>query len=472
MRNNSDWNAGLKLRVVELPGTFLKEPFWRVKREALLLQISVSLVIAAMLPQVGCGAEPPTSRDVAYAELKAAQAQDAARAEKPTGLTGRVVTGYQGWFRAEGDGSGLGFQHYRKGKTFEPGNCTIDLWPDLSEFGDDERFPTAFRYKDGGTAHVFSSIHPKTVDRHFQWMAEYGIDGAFVQRFGTHGAKERRDYRSLKFENRKLALCRDAAIRYGRCWVLMYDLSGLHDDDFERLAEDWKQLRRRMQLGTDPNDSAYLQFRGKPLVAIWGVGFSDDRDYGLEKTEWFIRLLKHNPEWGGMSIMLGAPYFWREQKRDAVADPRLHSVLKLADVISPWSVGRYRNGQTDAEKILRHQKADREWCISQKIEYLPVLWPGFSWQNLKGEKSAGIPRDGGRFLWRQFQATAVAGSQAVYIAMFDEIDEGTAIFKCTNNPPVGASEFRTYEGLPTDHYLWLCREGGRLIRGELPSRPQ
>ena len=64
----------------------------------------------------------------------------------------------------------------------------------------------------------------------------------------------------------------------------------------------------------------------------------------------------------------------------------------------------------------------------------------------------------------------MAGNKSAYIAMFDEIDEGTAIFKCTNDPPIGNSEFQTYEGLPTDHYLWLCREGGRLLRGEVPSR--
>ncbi len=171
-----------------------------------------------------------------------------------------------------------------------------------------------------------------------------------------------------------------------------------------------------------------------------------------------------------MSIMLGVPYFWRQQTRDATDDPQLHSVLKLADVLSPWSVGRYGNGPNEAKEIMQHQRADREWCVEQNIEYLPVLWPGFSWQNLEGTKSAEIPRDGGKFLWRQFQATAMAGSRSAYIAMFDEIDEGTAIFKCTNDPPVGASEFKTYEGLPSDHYLWLCREGGRLLRGELPSR--
>ena len=52
--------------------------------------------------------------------------------------------------------------------------------------------------------------------------------------------------------------------------------------------------------------------------------------------------------------------------------------------------------------------------------------------------------------------------------MFDEIDEGTAIFKCSNEPPVGDGvHFLDYEGLPSDHYLRLTGEGGKLLRGEL-----
>ena len=39
----------------------------------------------------------------------------------------------------------------------------------------------------------------------------------------------------------------------------------------------------------------------------------------------------------------------------------------------------------------------------------------------------------------------------------------------TNDPPVGASTFRTYDGLPPDHYLWLTGEAGRLMRGERPA---
>jgi hypothetical protein len=52
--------------------------------------------------------------------------------------------------------------------------------------------------------------------------------------------------------------------------------------------------------------------------------------------------------------------------------------------------------------------------------------------------------------------------------MFDEVDEGTAIFKCTNDPPVGESQFVTYEGLPSDFYLRLVGQAARMIRGEIP----
>jgi hypothetical protein len=80
-----------------------------------------------------------------------------------------------------------------------------------------------------------------------------------------------------------------------------------------------------------------------------------------------------------------------------------------------------------------------------------------------------IPRRGGRFLWTQMVEAKRAGATALYVAMFDEMDEGTAIFKCTNTPPVGASPFVTEKGLPSDHYLWLTGMGGRMLRGEVEA---
>jgi hypothetical protein len=75
--------------------------------------------------------------------------------------------------------------------------------------------------------------------------------------------------------------------------------------------------------------------------------------------------------------------------------------------------------------------------------------------------------------WRVIKDGSVAPAMALEgvgcitdVAMFDELDEGTAIFKCTNDPPRGA-DFLTFDGLPTDHYLWLTGRGGKMLRGEV-----
>jgi hypothetical protein len=53
--------------------------------------------------------------------------------------------------------------------------------------------------------------------------------------------------------------------------------------------------------------------------------------------------------------------------------------------------------------------------------------------------------------------------------MFDEVDEATAIFKCTSEVPRGdGADFVTYENLPSDHYLRLTDLGGKLLRREVP----
>jgi hypothetical protein len=78
-------------------------------------------------------------------------------------------------------------------------------------------------------------------------------------------------------------------------------------------------------------------------------------------------------------------------------------------------------------------------------------------------------------LWSQAVAAKSAGAKSVYIAMFDEMDEGTAIFKTSTRPPVGASPFLGNKDLPSDHYLWLSGRIGPLLRGEtgpeFPTRP-
>jgi len=380
-------------------------------------------------------------------------------------MTGKVLCGYQGWFSCPGDGAERGWVHWGRGPRFEPGACTIDLWPDVSELDADERFATPFRHADGSVAHVFSPMVRKTVVRHFRWMKDYGIDGAFVQRF----AVSLRDPRALNHRNVVLANCRAGANLHGRAWAVMYDLSGLREGGTREVIDDWKLLVGRMRVGRDPRDKAYLRHRGKPVVAVWGIGFSDGRRYTLDECLRLVEFLKDDPAFGGNTVMLGVPTWWRTLRRDCVPDAKVHAILEKADVVSPWMVGRFRKPEQAADLAREAWRGDIEWCRQHGKDYLPVAFPGFSWHNMRTDSPLGmIPRAGGRFLWRQYAEMKKAGATMVYQAMFDEVDEGTAIFKCTNDPPVGASKFLTYEGLPPDHYLWLTGQGGRLIRGEIP----
>lgn len=380
-------------------------------------------------------------------------------------LTGKVIVGYQGWFNCEGDGAKLGWTHWarHRGKAFAPGNVTVDLWPDMTEFDTDERYATGFTHQDGTAGEVFSSGNRKTVLRHFEWMRDYGIDGAFLQRF-AHGLG--RDDSKLHKDN-VLAHVREGANRTGRSYAVMYDLSGLPNGGTDVVRRDWMVLHGQQKITRDP---AYQRHSGKPIVAVWGIGFNDrnkPREYTLTECIELIAFLKRQ----GCAVMLGVPTGWRTLDQDAIADPRLLELCSQVDVISPWTVGRYR----DLAEVQRHArdrtKPDVQWCDDRDIDYMPVVFPGFSWHNMKGEKLDSIPRLRGEFLSSQITAARRSGSQMLYVAMFDEVDEGTAIFKCTNDPPTAnGGSFLTYEGLPTDHYLKLVGRAGKLLRGEQTAK--
>lgn len=390
----------------------------------------------------------------------------------PTTLHRKVMCGYQGWFRCETDGSDLGWHHWGKNGRFEPGSCVIDCWPDVSELDDDEKFPTPFQHADGSVAYVFSSHYPKTVHRHFRWMRDYGIDGAFVQRFGvavTNDDEEGRKHRAAT--DNVLNYCREGANRSGRAYAVMYDLSGMEGGGLDRIHHDWRRIVDEFGITRGGPSDHYLHHRGRPVVAIWGVGFDDRRRYSVEETARLVELFRNDATHGPVTLMLGVPTGWRTLSRDAVSDPRLLDIIRQVDIVSPWTVGRYRDEVGVHEHAEQYWKPDVEWCREHGIDYLPVVFPGFSWVNLKGTPpDEQIPREGGRFLWSQYAALKELGAPMVYQAMFDEVDEATQIFKVTNDPPVGASQFRTNEGLPPDHYLWLVGEATKMIRGETRHR--
>ena len=368
-----------------------------------------------------------------------------------------VMAGYQGWFNTPEDGAGLGWKHFEKEKEFKPGKCTIDLWPDVSEY--EKTYETAFKLPDETPAKVFSSYDASTTDLHFKWMKQYGIDGVFMQRFvvSIRNQKGKDNYNKI-LNNAVLS-----AEKYDRAICLMYDLSGMEAGEEDILIRDWKELCEKYKL-VSRNNNHYVYHHGKPLVAVWGIGFNDRRKYGYEQVKKIIDFLKSE----GCSILVGVPTHWRTLTIDAVSDTRLLELIKQADIVHPWLVGRFDNNTYEPYRKSREE--DIKWCKANGKDYMPVLFPGFSWHNMKKDAPQNmIPRLGGRFFWKQVKGAVDAGAESLYLAMFDEIDEGTAFFKCTNTPPVGESSFITYEGEAPDHYLWLAGEAAKYLRGELRS---
>ena len=380
---------------------------------------------------------------------------------------GLVMAGYQGWFRAQGDGS--------QSKNFAYGNeqrSGIDMWPDVTEY--EKTYETPWKLANGKNARFFSSLDKSTIDLHFKWMKDYGVDGVFMQRF--FGNAKRRDQESATIIKNAFA----AASENNRAIGIMYDLSGLKGsgEDCSVLIEDWKYLVDSLKVTNQKGAKTYIHHNGKPLVTIWGIGFPDRpyniRNIGLERL---IDFLKNDPVYGGCSIMLGVPAFWRTLNADCISDPYLHDIIRLTDIVLPWNVQRYSPLlHNDMDRFRDNLLEDQKWCRQNNIDYVSCVSPGFSWHNLSryefpdDVKPVGsIPRQGGRFYWQQIATALNAGASMLYVAMFDEVNEATAIFKATDIPPVSkATSFITMDGKPSDHYLWLTGEAAKMLRREKP----
>lgn len=377
---------------------------------------------------------------------------------------GLIMAGYQGWFRAPKDG-----MMYPDEKQIH-----IDMWPDVTEY--EKTYPTGLKLADGTTARFFSSNDKSTVDLHFKWMREYNVDGVFMQRFFGAARPEGRQRGS----NTVLKNALEAASKYERAIGVMYDLSGLKasGEDCSVLIDDWKYLVDSLHVTNQAGTHTYIYHNGKPLVTIWGVGFPDRpyniRNIGLQR---FMDFLKNDPVYGGCAVMLGVPTFWRDLAADCINDPYLHELIQQADIVLPWTVQRFSPLlHNDMDRYRDVMLADIKWCREHGVDYVPCVCPGFSWHNLSRSEfpndikpMGSIPRQGGRFYWQQISTAINIGAEMIYVAMFDEVNEGTAIFKCTDAPPVSdVAKFINMDGQPSDQYLWLTGQAGKMLRKEKP----
>lgn len=460
---------------------------------------------------------------------------------------GLVMCGYQGWFGTPGDGSPLttvnaneGWYHYRESEQFRPGvlRNSIDFWPDMSEYenkyvvgdGDVTGYSSPFIMPDGSHATVFSSYDRQTVMTHFKWMKQYGIDGVFMQRFvGEIIDSRHKDHFDVVL-NHAMA----ASNEYQRAIAVMYDMSGVTTDaNMQIMISDAQELINKYNLKDRSQQKFYLYENGKPMLALWGVGFNDNSHPKPTFLKPYIEQLQAQ----GWSIMLGCPAYWRQGGGDCVSGfehTALINMIKECDAFIPWYVGRYGyDNFTNSDWQTRIKQdiatAKNYSTDTHRVVYAEHVFPGGSDRNMHPNNGMDSPdktntgfRYGGKFYWNQIYCDIKNGCQAIYIGMFDEMDEGTAIFKQMNvsnvpsnvpykraNVPVNSS-YETnddyyviytmsggystssndksgkndvqwcilqsklgirFQGIdddkPTDYYLWLTGQARKMLNGEI-----
>ncbi len=317
---------------------------------------------------------------------------------KPNSLHNKIMAGYQGWFGCPNDGSKL--------NTWFHWSTAIPIWPDVSEYTAEELFIL-------DNKQVYSAYNELTVNRHFKWMKTYGLDGVFLQRF----ISETSSAPHLEFRNKVLDNVEKSAETYDRSFSIMYDISGQGGASlYDMLITDWESIRNVV------DNSAYTHFNSKPLIAIWGFGFYEN-DCTPDIAEKIILYFKAR----GYAVMGGVPAYYRSLSRDCKPDVKWRKVFNLLDIVSPWTVGRYSDNKTSTSYKNFVQSLDIISTLWKGQEYMPVVFPGYCFPD-----KPSIPRNNGEFLEHQVKNL---GASMLYIAMFDEVDEGTAIYKLRDITP-------------------------------------
>jgi hypothetical protein len=418
-----------------------------------------ALLPAAIVLAV-CAAPCPAADDARIAPELAPYKGKSRNDVDATTIKGKVLCGYQGWFSTPGDGRANHYVHWSiNAEKLRADTVTVDYWPDMTDYPKSEWMPVeGIKHKDGSQAYLFSSGRQKTMDVHFKWMKEYGIDGVFVQRFvcGLQNPPE---------ASGMLATARNSANKYGRVFSITYDLSGTPSDKlYDMVTNDWKFLVDKMQI---TKDKRYLHENGKPVLQIFG--FYPER-FPVETANKLIDFFKNDPKYGTFLCCSGA-WWWR-----SIEDKGWPEIYRRFDAITPWNPGNSMGKKGDDKISMAstdYWTADIAECRKAGVLYMPVAYPGFTWDNLQraygNPQGAGHPlsRRGGDFLWEQFVAATKLKADCIFVAMFDEVDEGTAILKVTNDPPAGIF-MATYEGKPSDWYLRLTGQGTRMFRGKIP----
>jgi hypothetical protein len=352
---------------------------------------------------------------------------------------GKLITGYQGWFRTPNDMYDGGFDHWG----VQPdGNSTVDQWPDPADYDPASlHLVPGFTTVGGKPGYVFSSGDRDVVQTHFEWMRKYNIDGVHVSRFFANSAAGANP-------EWVLAAMREAAHLSGRVWMIVYDVTGGTDANlYNRITTDWKWLVDQVGI---TRDSRYLREGGKPVVAVWGAACREGITQGPMND--LVDFLKSDPVYGGNYVVGGVSAQFPSEWDDHFA--RYHSIYA-------WMA---------SETAVRDHAA--QFGINAQVH----VWPGFSWHNLNQlvYPNQYTDRAGGDFLWGKiYNGINIISPETVLLGMFDEYNEGTAVMPMSDDPPVVPhpeiyGHYITNDGWPKDWWMMLSGYGKEMLCKQVP----
>lgn len=435
-------------------------------------------------------------------------------------MKGKVVTGYQGWFSTPGNNFSTlttwrhwGGQHpnntnhlfrqpmykYKLNKTPHRG-ISFDLFPDMSEYSQNGATlaDAGFKDKSNNQVYLFDSADPEVTKLHLKWMRDNNIDVAALQRFAV-------DLQDVNVKSHMDAVLKnffDHVNSYGRKFYIMYDISSLSqqcnggycwkhviENDFNAI---YNLYQNKI---TNPNLYAHETNKNgesKPVICLWGLGVSGrigtNTDY-IQIIEWFKNK--------GFYVIGGLDQYFYDTNRPNQENK--HQAYKELDMISPWYVNSFADNGNEIKNFYSNQVLNGlNFCKQANdykgIDFMPVVFPGFSWYNLYGNRFSeegknyinsisttlkntfiddyynnyvlkyddyenpqlptpnytGVDnnklnsksyrdRNQGNLLWKQISEVKklfddnTGQKPAIYFAMFDEYDESTAIAKAANN---------------------------------------
>ena len=389
---------------------------------------------------------------------------------------GKSVAGYQAWFRVAGQ---YEFWHHWGNDAVAPdgtrwprkNNHTFEIYPDISFYDEADLAQTGFAdLGNGEPAKLYNAASPTVIAKHFSLMQQHGIDGVAVQRFL---GPEMRTVANNPAAT--LVSIRQQAENNNRLFYICYDITsnGLESTWAELIRFDWVyNIEQSYALTQSP---AYATVNGKPVVQVWGTGFTDNHPGNADETIALIEWLKSR----GCYVIGGVPTYWRENRNDAKGpsqpDPAnresFEEVYKHYDMLSPWLVGRFSNLQ-EAQYFFALQRQDKRYCDSLRIDYMPTIFPGFGWATWNTGVPNQAPRQAGSFLWAQAKNIRQTGCANMYFSMFDEYDEGTALLSAATDYamlPADAYFLTTSADgrwLSPDFYLRLAGDAARMLKGD------